>query len=713
MRGNMKNLKHFNTSRSQYSSQNNYSSFWLDDQFDRHTSIFDDEEDVKPKTDLIALSSYRRAIANFVRIVTEKDISVTFKSSGDSYTDGKKVVISAKMDDKSFDPSVGLALHEGSHIVHSDFDWLKGLEHSIRQELFHIGETKGYSKNDVIGTVKGLLNYVEDRRIDNIIFTSSPGYKGYYHSMYDKYFHSKVIDKALGTDEYTDETMESYMFRIINLTNKNTNLSSLNGLREIWNTIDLKNISRLNNTEDAFGIAQDILDVVFKNLPDAEVKINEDGEESYQPAQDSGQGSDSSSNGGGSSDEPMSDEDFQDLLDGIESGEMKSQPKPQPKEEPVETPTDKDLLSPQQKKQLENAIKKQKEFMDGKTTKKNVTKKELQELETIESSGMSYVEVGDGIKTWDGKKQNTKCIVVREFSKQLVESNTISMISKWKGERYDENVESGYEKDYIAEGIRLGTVLGRKLQVRGESRETKWTRLDSGRIDKRLVAELGFGNDRVFSNSFVEEYSDAFLHISIDASGSMGGSKWDNTMKSVVAMTKAIDMINNVDVVVSFRTTQTSRNGRTRRGDNTKPLILIAYDSRKDSFVKVKTLFKYLTVAGTTPEGLCYEAIMNDIVPTTNDKDSYFLNFSDGMPMFGNGDVDYHGDVALNHTKKMVKEIRNRGIKVLSYFVSDSDWNRDSESRAFKTMYGKDAEYIDITSVMSVSKTMNKKFLQK
>ena len=712
----MKNLKHFNTSRSLYSSSNNYSSFWLDDQFDRHTSIFDDEEDVKPKTDLIALSSYRRAIANFVRIVTEKDIPVTFKSSGDSYTDGKKVVISAKMDDKSFDPSVGLALHEGSHIVHSDFDWLKGLEHSIRQELFHIGETKGYSKNDVIGTVKGLLNYVEDRRIDNIIFTSSPGYKGYYHSMYDKYFHSKVIDKALGTDEYTDETMESYMFRIINLTNKNTNLSSLNGLREIWNTIDLKNISRLNNTEDAFGIAQDIMNVIFKNLPDAEVKVNEDGEESYEPAKDSGQESDMGGNSGsgGSSDEPISDEDFQDLLDSIENGEMKSQPKPEPKEEKVpETPSDKDLLSPQQKKQLENAIKKQKDFMSGKTSKKNVTKKELQDLQTIESSGMSYVEVGDGLKSWDGRKMNTKCIVVREFTKSLIDSNTISMISKWNGDRYDDNVENGYEKDYIAEGIRLGTVLGRKLQVRGESRETKWTRLDSGRIDKRLVAELGFGNDRVFSNSFVEEYSDAFLHISIDASGSMGGRKWTNTMKSVVAMTKAIDMINNVDVVVSFRTTQTSSNGRTRRGDTTKPLILIAYDSRKDSFIKVKTLFKYLTVAGTTPEGLCYEAIMNDIVPSSNDKESYFLNFSDGMPMFGNNEVDYHGDVALNHTRKMVKEIRNRGIKVLSYFVSDSDWNMDRDSKSFQTMYGKDAEYIDITSVMSVSKTMNKKFLQK
>ena len=714
MRGNMKNLKHFNTSRSLYSSSNNYSSFWLDDQFDRHTSIFDDEEDVKPKTDLIALSSYRRAIANFVRIVTEKDIPVTFKSAGDSYTDGKKVVISAKMDDKSFDPSVGLALHEGSHVVHSDFNWLRDLENNTPQELFHLGETKGYSRNDILNQVKSLLNYVEDRRIDNIIFTTSPGYKGYYHSMYDKYFHSKIIDAALDSDEHTEENMESYMFRIINLTNKNTNLSALKGLRKIWTTIDLKNISRLKSTGDSFEVATEILHIILNNLQDAEVKVDEEGNESYEPAQDSGQGSDKSGSGSGSSDEPISDEDFQDLLDSLESGEMKSQPKPEPKVEKVqETPTDKNLLSPHQKKQLENAIKKQKDFMSGKTSKKNVTKKELQDLETIESSGMSYVEVGDGLKTWDGRKMNTKCIVVREFTKSLVDSGTISMVSKWKGDRYDDNVESGYEKDYITEGIRLGTVLGRKLQVRGESRETKWTRLDSGRIDKRLISELGFGNDRVFSNSFVEEYSDAFLHISIDASGSMGGRKWENTMKSVVAMTKAIDMINNVDVVVSFRTTQTSSNGRTRRGDTTKPLILIAYDSRKDSFIKVKTLFKYLTVAGTTPEGLCYEAIMNDIVPTTNDRDSYFLNFSDGMPMFGNNEVDYHGDVALQHTKKMVKNIRSRGIKVLSYFVSDSNYGRDRESKSFKTMYGKDAEYIDVTSVMSISKTMNKKFLQK
>ena len=50
-------------------------------------------------------------------------------------------------------------------------------------------------------------------------------------------------------------------------------------------------------------------------------------------------------------------------------------------------------------------------------------------------------------------------------------------------------IERGWygDEDYVGDGIKIGTRLGRKLQVRGESRDTKWSRLDSGRIDKRLV----------------------------------------------------------------------------------------------------------------------------------------------------------------------------------------------------------------------------------
>ena len=62
---------------------NNFSSFWLDSGWDNTGSVFDDEDtSVKPKTDLVALSSYRKAIGNFVGIVTgDPDIKVVFNSS--------------------------------------------------------------------------------------------------------------------------------------------------------------------------------------------------------------------------------------------------------------------------------------------------------------------------------------------------------------------------------------------------------------------------------------------------------------------------------------------------------------------------------------------------------------------------------------------------------------------------------------------------------
>ncbi len=334
----------------------------------------------------------------------------------------------------------------------------------------------------------------------------------------------------------------------------------------------------------------------------------------------------------------------------------------------------------------------------------------MNDLKTVEESGMGYHDVGKDLKDkYSGKSSPTKCIVVRNLTKSLIESGTVDMLTTTKYSRWSWHSEDD-DEGFVEKGIRIGTILGKKLQVRGESRDTKWTRKDSGKIDKRLIAELGFGNDRVFHTTFVESYADAFLHISVDASGSMSGEKWRNTMTSVVAVCKAVSMIQNVDVVVSIRSTQ---NGSGRRSQGTDyPIVLLAYDSRIDKFSKVKNLFPHIRASGTTPEGLCYEAVMNEIVPSSNNRESYFLNFSDGMPMFSNTDVEYYHDTALNHTKKMIEEIKNRGIKVLSYYIGDS-YDRSDNMKDFKRMYGKDSEFIDVTSVMGISKTMNKKFLEK
>ena len=56
--------------------------------------------------------------------------------------------------------------------------------------------------------------------------------------------------------------------------------------------------------------------------------------------------------------------------------------------------------------------------------------------------------------------------------------------------------------------------------------------------------------------------------------------------------------------------------------------------------------------------------------------------------------------------------MRAKGISVLSYFIG-GDYESGRDNEAFTNMYGKDAEFIVPTNMMSVAKTMNKKFLSK
>jgi len=294
-------------------------------------------------------------------------------------------------------------------------------------------------------------------------------------------------------------------------------------------------------------------------------------------------------------------------------------------------------------------------------------------------------------------------LFVKKITQQMIDDNVFPSLLQNTRSYY-----GGRTQESVIAGKKLGTILGKKLQVRSESRTLKNSRLDSGRIDKRLIAELGFGNSKVFSTTFVEQYNDAVIHISVDASGSMGGDKWKNTMTAVVAICKAASMISGLDVVVSFRTTHQS--GRSYNG---QPMVAIGYDSRVDKFRKIENLWPNLYPGGTTPEGLCFEAIMKDFVPSTSNRDSYFLNFSDGQPMFGSDTFDYYGDEALQHTKKQVKEIIKKGISVMSYFIGDSEYDRTRNMSDFKTMYGNDAQFVDVTKVSSLAKTMNNLFLEK
>ena len=695
------------------------SSYWLKD-WEDEDSVVDTMSVVEKKSnDLYKMAASKRAISNFVNIVTNDQIAVKFSERGDSYTDGKSVVIGSNISEpKDFDVAVGLALHEGSHIKLSDFKVLKDIYNIVPTHITDGAIKKGIMNS--VSIIKDLWNVVEDRRIDKFVFDSAPGYRDYYRAMYDKYFNDKLIDKALQSDEYTEESVDSYMFRIINIHNKNTDLTALKGLRDIYKTIGLGSIDRLKSSLDAFNVALTMFQTIMSNLPTSESEEGDgDGSNDQQSEQPQ------NGNGGNGSDEPreMTEEEFDDLMNSVDgesptggsdesptgSGGMELDNVPDEMGTPSDSTntdetetTEKVKLSDRQKQLLQKKIQKQKDFLDGDIKKKKITKKDNSDVEAIQESGSEVTSVGSGIESYYGNHQKgTKCIVVKRLTQSLLESSIFPMsYNNWNVE--ENGPIDKRHTDAVNDGIRIGTMLGKKLQVRGEDRNTIFNRQKYGKIDKRMISSLGFGNENVFQYMETDSYKKANLHVSIDASGSMNGGKWTNTMTNVVALCKAVDMIQNLSIQVTFRTTS-----------GEIPYIVMAYDSRSDKFSKVKQMFPSLNVGGTTPEGLCFEAIMKNFLGSNNDMDSYFLNISDGEPYFGNNDLYYSGEPAYQHTRKMVKQIEGMGIQTLSYFVDDYVREGDEPSKGFKIMYGKGAKLIDLKNVSQITKTMNGLFLQK
>ena len=706
------------------------SSWWMDDwDYDYHSPVYSTytQKEIATKN-LYKLAAHRRAIANFVSIVTGQSIPVKFSTKGDSYTDGKVVTISANIaEPKEFDPAVGLALHEGSHIKLSNFQLLRDLDSAIHRivgseeykRLDELSKAKGISY--FTGVVKDLLNYVEDRRIDNYIYKSAPGYRDYYRSMYDKFFNDPAIDKGMKSDEFTEETFEAYMFRLINLHSKFSRPNALKRLVDIARVIKLNEISRLRTTEDALKVALEVYAIMIEAIePLSQPQQNGQGQGSGSGTQagegeqeageddidvqidDSEDGGDESGDSEGNAD--MSGDDNQPAEDGkgIKGKiSVKVGKNGKPSNQPAEG-----RLSQRQMDIIRKKIEKQKEFLRGNIKKSKMSQSESKQLESIEQAGAEMKIVAQDYYGTSSTFKGIECIVVKKMNRSLMESQEFPLTSK----RY---VSAGEDTMYeqhaneVAEGIRLGTLLGKKLQVRGESRETIFNRQLVGKMDKRMVSSLGYGNEHVFFTKEIDMFKKANLHISVDASGSMSGSKWNKTMINIVALAKAVDMIANLNIQISFRTT--SQSGI--------PYIVLAYDSRVDKFVKVKQLFGYLHATGTTPEGLCFEAISKQMVGSTSDMDSYFLNISDGEPYYHGKGISYSGSNAAKHTRKMVKSIEAMGIKVMSYFVADNgydmDENTNSSARIFKECYGAAAKYINVTNVNEVTRTMNRLFMDK
>lgn len=250
----------------------------------------------------------------------------------------------------------------------------------------------------------------------------------------------------------------------------------------------------------------------------------------------------------------------------------------------------------------------------------------------------------------------------------------------------------------IENGFALGKMLGRKLKVRNDEKVVRMVNQRSGKIDKRALYKAGFGADDIFFVKKESKYNDLSVHISVDMSGSMGGDKWHNTLVSVVGIAKGCSMIKGIRVQISLRYSDEVTSSME------EAVVINFYDSKYDDIVKLN-LLAYAHPAGCTPEGLCFDALAKKIMKPLLNKDTLFINFSDGEPGMNNLSTE----TGVQVTRNIINKFRASGVNILSYFISHYN---NSLSNKFIEMYGKEAELVDVKSVIDLSKTINKKFLE-
>ena len=698
-----------------------YSSFWMDSD---HQSRFGLGEGFSASGDLIKsmkLSAYRKAITNFTKILTQQEIPVEFRGA-ESYTDGKSIVLSTDIKDNNFDVTVGLALHEASHIKLTDFQVLHKLRenltyhphnHTVNAEYDWLStrcedfKTKhsaniGSSETEFYDLVKNLLNYVEDRRIDSFVFRTSPGYKAYYHKLYENYWnsHDTVMYTGLTSNTYTNpKSVDSWLFQIINLMHPAFNAKAMPGLSAVVDILDLPNIKRLQSTKDALITVFDMLEVMMSYIEMTKPLGNQGESPQGEGSGEQGEGGEGDSEQG----EGGTDGDSTALED----------------------------LNPTQLYEIDQALRKMKKFLNGemdayKKAASNSLRKNLKKIDKQEIT-VEKVEGNQNVFNMDATKKHNLFAIslqaqITSLSQEIYKCDKYADPSKYRElkekcdgltklldydilpEMYRGGRVTG-RMNTISDGLNMGALLGRKLMMRNEARERIDNRLTTGKIDNRRLSAAGYGIENIFQQISIDKYKKANIHISIDASGSMGGTKWENTLMMVAAIAKAVKTTSNVRLQVSARYTF----------GNSQPSNLQIYDSTKCT---LKDLENALTIAnphGLTPEGLCFEALIktNKLVAGTSELDSYFINISDGEPC---GVGNYQGPRAWEHTLKQVRTMQKKlNISVLSYFVTERmDQGRPmmcGSAQAFKEMYKETAQIISPNNVLEIAKTLNTAFL--
>lgn len=600
-------------------------------------------------SNLYTLLKLQGAVANFVKIISGRDIPVEFQSTNEK-SSLKRIIISASL--TNIDATVGLAIHETMALLHTK-NWCTSkfvellnedyLNAHTRYAEFLTSTSRHKFKSTILGEFNLIFQMLEYWRLDDLAIQLSPGYKGYITTAYLDVLRPSDAIEYIGDLLKSEDKRPAYFFIFYSLIQTSKHFPGLiKGYIPSWITndvfyfqleklVDINNICRLRSSEDTVELSIRIWELINHYAKEAS-----------------------------------------------HSGLLLSKEKDD--NPPSDTYAEKVLTHAEE---LADNIAR---TLDLNNPKESLSEQDRKKLKLLSSQNAAT----DYTTNYNGRKVRT--VVIDNFTHSLLSSTDHEFL----------DVSNTYETEkIIVAGIRLGKQLARRIAFRNDSRITHYTRLTKGNLDSRLLHTLSYGNEKVFFENKNESFPHVNFHISIDGSYSMRGYCFLQSLKNAIALAKVSQLTENLDVVISIRY-------HTKIDGNNCPLLLIAYDSLKDKFSKVTQLFKYLRAAGPTAEGLCYNAITSEIEKRRMAGEiSYFINLFDGMPTFLlDEDCVYEGQLAFDHTRIEVQRMRKKRISVLSYYIVERTWSKDNFKNV-EYMYGKDAKMINMNDLSELARTLN------
>lgn len=613
------------------------------------------------------LGRIRRGVANFVKILTKQDIPVRFSSGSKSYNTGKEIVLSASANLDEIDSMVGLALHEASHSKYSQKVWYEFIDRNFDKatKRFTFVPDAMYDRGEQLyrnakKDVQMIMNVLEDRRIDQLTFQAAPGYRAYYDALYDRYFfNNEALVQFLNSPMASEPYVDNYITHLINIVRDDADPNCLPEFDKIWDIVDLENITRYNSdpyyqdeslTPMYIQDALQILEIIYRNAIDHQ---------------------------------PLTSPATMD-----ESGEDGTPT-------PFSTgPTQDNINIPNLDPDIMEMLEEQRKFLMDELEKASIESvPDHHQLNTVDKAEANGVSVGS---EYDHNAVS-KILVYRKYDSVLACSGVFPLAA---------TVEIPASVAAIEDGRVMSDALAHGLRIMNDASALVYNRLKDGRLDRRMIAGLGYGDVRVFEKTKTEFIKPVLVDVCIDASSSMTwDKKWTKALTLAIALAYTTAKIRSLHVRISLRAAPSTiyETG----------MIAIIYDSRVDHVSKIES-FRYLMPQGGTPEGLCFEAMTKTVIKYVRGTRHYFVNLSDGMPeaivTLGDGTVEsYTGAKAHAHTRKQVDKMRQEGIVVLSYFMGHSSAPLEA---AFTKMYGNDAKFIQPENIFQVIQTLNEMFLK-